>query len=228
MPDQYSGVLDWELEYRGLAEQEASNLRAFFEESEGRLETFVFADPAGNLLARSEEFNEAAWNRDPLLQAAAGFQDPHGTQRASRLTNQSLAVQGMRQAVALTGAYQYCFSLNVRHTTSGAITLRVRSASAANESTYPVTSTWRRVHLTAGLAVAEVPVWFELELPAGGIVDVFGLQAEAQIEPSPYKKTSSWGGVFPLARFDQDELFLMSDGPNQFSTKVRITSGFEG
>ncbi len=44
----------------------------------GRLETFTFLDPAGNLLLSSEEFGAPEWNNGPLISLTAGMADPLG------------------------------------------------------------------------------------------------------------------------------------------------------
>jgi hypothetical protein len=54
------------------------------------------------------------------------------------------------------------------------------------------------------------------------------MQVEAQLAPSAYRKTTSRSGVHQKARFDNDVLTLVSDGPEQHSCKVRIVASLIG
>src|SRR5437868_12266525 len=60
--------IDWQLTFRELIDDEMALLQDFFESMEGSLGTFTFLDPTQNLLEWSEKFDEATWQRDPLLQ----------------------------------------------------------------------------------------------------------------------------------------------------------------
>jgi len=71
---------------------------------------------------------------------------------------------------------------------------------------------------------SEESITFGIELGAGGSADLFGMQVEAQAGASGYKKTLSAGGVYPAARFLDDNLAVTADGPGQHSCKVRIHS----
>ena len=55
-----------------LSDEEAAALRAFFDAAEGTLNGFTFLDPAGNLLAWSDQLDNAAWQTDPLLSLTGG------------------------------------------------------------------------------------------------------------------------------------------------------------
>src|SRR5664279_6021333 len=55
---------EWLLTYTELSDEEAAALRAFFVTAEGALNGFTFLDPAGNLLASSEQLDNAAWQKD--------------------------------------------------------------------------------------------------------------------------------------------------------------------
>ena len=58
---------EWRLRYEELTDGEMDTLRSFFEGVEGRLGTFTFLDPAGNLLAWSEQLDAEVWEKDPLV-----------------------------------------------------------------------------------------------------------------------------------------------------------------
>jgi hypothetical protein len=221
-------TVEWSLTYVGLTSNEASLLKAFFEECEGRLNSFVFADPIDNLLARSEDLTDVVWNRDPLIQAQSGVLDPLGTTRAYRLTNLGQAQQGIRQVVSSSAAYNYCFSLYARSNIPSFIRLRSSAFPASHEKTFECNSNWRRLNMTSSLGIEQGPVLFELVLGAGSVVEVFGFQVDAQVEPSAYKTTTNRGGVYDDARFNSDSIALSADGAEQFSTQLTILSRLGG
>src|SRR5579884_3331863 len=59
--------LSWELQYRGLSEEEWTGLQALFIASQGRFGTFTFVDPTDNALSWTEDLTQAVWASDPLL-----------------------------------------------------------------------------------------------------------------------------------------------------------------
>ena len=69
---------------------------------------------------------------------------------------------------------------------------------------------------------------FGVQLPAGAVVEIFGFQAEAQAEASDYKRTASFGGVYPSTRFMDDRLVWTAEGPDNHSTEVRTVSKVRG
>src|SRR6266852_7554551 len=85
--DADGGFEEWELRATGLTGDEKTAIEALFAATLGRLTTFTFLDPAGNLLARSEEFGDPVWTNGPALQLTAGAPDPFGTTRAMRAVN---------------------------------------------------------------------------------------------------------------------------------------------
>ena len=77
----------WALTYSELSDSERALLCQFHSSMEGRLRTFAFLDPTGNLLKWSEKLNNAVWTRDPGLGIDENISAPNGSSRASRLTN---------------------------------------------------------------------------------------------------------------------------------------------
>ncbi len=214
----------WHLRYRGLTTAELGALISVFAASEGRLGRFTFLDPADNLLLWSEDFTAPAWIRGPMLQLTAGIADPFGGTGAFRAVNSGATTQSLTQAVNAPGTMHYCFSVWVRGQSGGTATLRHFSASASQNKLVEVTTGWSRVLFSGNLQINEEPVSFGLEIGPGASVDVFGGQVDAQPAPSEYRKTSSRGGVYGAARFDQDELEVVSEGPEQHAVTVRVVS----
>ncbi len=214
----------WELRYTGLSTAERQAIEGLFAASEGRLGTFGFLDPLGNLLAYSEDFGAAAWSRDPLLQATGGFGDPQGGTSAFRLVNSGQAAQEVRQAAGGPATFVYCFSVWVRAASPGMVTLRMSSASASQQKAVAVGTAWRRRFLSGRLGVDETPVTFGVELAAGMSADVFGAQVDAQPAASAYRKTLARSGVYAAARFEQDELAIVAEGPGEHAAVVVVRS----
>src|SRR5712691_11780035 len=75
------GSEEWELRATGLTGAEKTAIEALFAATLGRLATFTFLDPAGNLLARSEEFGDPVWMNGAAIQLTPGTNDPFGTTR---------------------------------------------------------------------------------------------------------------------------------------------------
>jgi hypothetical protein len=76
--------VEWEIAFEALSDAERRQLEQFFASAEGRLREFTFLDPAGNLLAYSEELTAGAWTRGPLLTLVQGMADPLGGSAARR------------------------------------------------------------------------------------------------------------------------------------------------
>ena len=59
-----------------------------------------------------------------------------------------------------------------------------------HRKTFALTTAWQRISFTANLGQATTSVTFGAQLAAGAIVDLFGMQVEAQLAPSDYKMTT--------------------------------------
>ena len=75
----------------------------FFRAAEGTLNGFTFLDPTGNLLAWSDQLDNAVWQKDPLLTLTGGVADPQGGTLGWRLSNGGGAGQGLGQTLAAPG-----------------------------------------------------------------------------------------------------------------------------
>lgn len=83
---------------------------------------------------------------------------------------------------------------------------------------------WRRYVVTGNLPGTELVVHFGLQINQGNQVDLFGMQVEPQTGASRYKKTMALNGVHQSTRYDQDELKLTSNRPDEYSTTIRLVS----
>ena len=127
LADPLGAVTEWDLTYTDLSDAEASALLTFYVAVEGTLTGFTFLDPAGNLLAASDDLNQAAWQKDPLLSLTGSVNDPLGGTLAWRLTNGGAAEQALGQTLEAPGAYLYCLSAYVRAATASSVGLTIGS-----------------------------------------------------------------------------------------------------
>lgn len=209
---------EWTLNYAGLSRQEAQALEQFFQETEGRYRSFLFVDPMTNLLGWTEDWDHPGWEKGANTAIHTGQEDPVGGTGALFLVNGSFGNQGIAQTVAAPGHYIYCLSTWLRASDGANASLVI----GGHARTFFLNSEWRRYAFSASPG-GEMPR-FAVELPAGGSASMFGLQVEAQIGASEYMRNPGIGGVHLDARFDQDDLALIADGPEFYSARVRIVS----
>lgn len=221
--DQDAGTVVWTLLYQGLSAVEMGILRDFFEAAEGRLSTFVFADPMANLLRWSGDLRHSVWETTLATVSETGEPDPFGRQEAFRVANPGGTMQGLAQALAAPGGYEYVFSVWLR----GESGSRVRIAIADSETEFVMEGGWTR-HEHSAIPGVETGVRFAIEAPPGGECLVYGPQVEAQKAASAYKKAGGGGAIYTKARFDMDELECRLDGPSRYTTEVRIRSKEQG
>ena len=67
-------------------------------------------------------------------------------------------------------------------------------------------------------------VSFGVTVAAGGSVQLFGMQVEAQMGPSDYKITGAVGGVYPKARFGSDQITVTAQGTDVYDAVIQIVS----
>jgi hypothetical protein len=220
--------LEWEMSFQALTTEERAELAAFHRAAEGCLGEFTFLDPTENLLAWSGDPGQTLWTKEPFVSLASGVGDPEGGTQACRVTNGGALPQALQQTIQGPGWFQYCFSLYVRSQSPGVV--GVYRSTGGNEAgaAYAVGPAWRRLaHAGRSQGTAE-SVAFGIRLSPGSAVEVYGMQVEAQLAPSAYRMTTSRSGVHEKARFDNDVLTLVSDGPEQHSCNVRIVAQLIG
>ncbi len=224
MADLSAGLVQWQLQYSGLTDNEWSSIEQFFQSAQGRLNTFTFLDPTDNLMMWSEDWTQPVWTADPLLQVSLGVADPLGGTGAVQLANSAQTTQRVLQAIAGPSGFQYCFSVYVR--SDSPTTVNLVMTSQGQDSLYEISpgSAWNRFVTPVVLPVQQDGISFGLQLPAGVRIDVFGAQVEAQIAASVYKKNIDLGGVYSTTRFDSDSLTQITGAQNQHSCTVNLVS----
>ncbi|HVY94343.1 MAG TPA: hypothetical protein VHA14_16395 [Bryobacteraceae bacterium] len=211
--DPAATVTEWALSYTDLSDSEAGTLEQFFTSAEGSLNGFTFLDPAGNLFASSDQLAAAVWEKDPLLTATAGSDDPRGGKLAWQLQNSGAGSQTLAQTLPAPTGYLYCLSVYVM--AAQAVTVALTAGSQSADRT--VTAQWSRIAFTT---TPDAPR-FGIEIPAGASVTVYGMQVEPQPSPSAYQSTTV-SGVYENARLKDDTLKITATGYNRHSCTVNI------
>lgn len=212
--------VSWDLTYTNLTEVESQRLESFFASVEGRLKGFTFLDPASNLLGWTEELAHASWQKGPLLAVSPGVEDAMGGDRGTSLVNGAQGEQPVVQTLPVAPGMTYCFSVWMK---CGAGT-DVSLVTGDQRRRVNTAGGWRREMFNA-VPVSGDDVAFGVVLGAGAAATVFAPQVEAQLGASEYKRNPGAGGVYTNARFDQDELLMTCDGPDQFGAQVRVVAG---
>ena len=205
----------WELKASGLTRVEWDAIESLFQATSGRWQTFTFLDPTANLLSKSEEFGASAWTNGALLQLTPGIDDPFGTTRATRVINAGQAAEAVAQTLSVPDNFQYCLSVWARTIGGSSVTLIAGGATKK----LSLTTQWARLFLTGSQGQT-----FGVQLDAGGSVDLFGMQVEAQLAPSDYKETGASGGVHRKARFAEDRIAVKAQATDMYDAVVRIVN----
>lgn len=224
MSDIGAQKVQWRLRYSRLTDNERSSIESLFEASQGQLNTFTFLDPTDNLLMWSEDWTQAVWTPDPMLQVTGGLQDPLGGNGAMQLTNTAQTTQQIVQSTSGPSAYLYCYSVYVRSNVPTTVQLVVAASGQIALTPVATGTSWTRAIASVSLSAQEDGVSFGLQLPAGAQMDAFGAQVEAQPEAGLYKKTIDLGGVYPNTRFSSDLLTFTATAMNQNSCQVELIS----
>jgi hypothetical protein len=220
LADPAAAIVEWHLSFAELSDQELAALEALFQAVEGSLTPFTFLDPVDNLLAWSEQQNQAVWQADPLLTLTAGVADPMGGTAAYQASNPTAATLMLQQSIAAPASLDYCLSLYARSDQNARLWLVRGSATDAQ----PVGAQWTRLISAGQLQDAADSISFGIALDPGTTVEVFGIQAEAQTAASLYKQTAETGGVYPNARFRDDVLMITTAGPSRHSCELDIVN----
>ncbi|MGH9661111.1 MAG: hypothetical protein ACRD96_21365, partial [Bryobacteraceae bacterium] len=128
------------------------------------------------------------------------------------------------QVANAPGWYRYALSVWARADQAERLGLVRATNSSTHLVMYDVGTSWQRLALSGAFSGTEESLRFGLEVEAGRSVTVFGVQVEAQAGASGYRKTTSRCGVYPQARFDDDELSLTAEAPGARSGEVRIVT----
>jgi hypothetical protein len=220
LDDPNAAGVRWTLSYAGLTDSDLAVYQNFFATMSGRLQSFTFLDPAGNLFTWSEDFTQTAWQKSTLLHLQSGAGDSLGTHRGTTIANQGSGDLALAQSVSIPSSYLCCFSLFLSSPVQTNIALTRGSVSES----FSISPVWRRVYLSTTTADGSDTSVFGITIPAGGQVTVFGALLEPQVRPSTYVPSLDRSGIYPATRFDSDTFSFRSEAPNSNSCEVKLYS----
>jgi hypothetical protein len=90
--------------------------------------------------------------------------------------------------------------------------------------TVAVSNIWQQVYLAAQGSGGNTTSDFGVTIAAGGQIDLFGVQVNAQPKPATYVQTLDRSGVYLATRFDSDSLAFTTDAPDSNSCRVSLYS----
>lgn len=212
----------WQLSYTDLPAADLNAIQAHFAACAGPLHAFTFIDPTDNMLTSSSDLTATAWQASSLLAITPGAANPDGASMAFTITNNAQATLELSQTLNVPAYYQYCFSAYVVSAQPTTVTLIRRGPSLQANSTVPVGTNWTRIVSSGQLSDSGVGFSVAISLAAGQQLGVYGPQLEAQIAPSRYRPTLVTGGVYTNAHFLVDQLPIVAQAPDQFSTSFSI------
>ncbi|MEO8660914.1 MAG: hypothetical protein ABI693_20755 [Bryobacteraceae bacterium] len=224
LADEAASDVEWRLEFKGLSGDEWRALEGLHTSVQGQLRTFLFLDPASNLLAWSSGLSHTAWQQGGGLRVTEGVADPLGGTGACSITNSFQAPQRLLQSIAGPGCFQYCLSLYACAPAADTVTLVHRSGSEEAQVELVVGNQWQRFTLSSQLTSSAENVEFGIELQPGTTVLVYGIQAEAQPQAGAYRETRGQSGVYPNARFTSDSFEVLATDPEQYACAIAIRS----
>jgi hypothetical protein len=219
--DVSAGRIHWILPLSSLDGAERLALEQLFLATEGELNSFTLLDPASNLLAWSEDFAQSVWVADPLIEKTGGMADPLGGTAAWQMTNSGIASQQIGQQIEGPSGFEYCFSAHVQG--SGAIHLVRSGGGASSTSTFALTNSWQRISTAGSLSATGATFKVDVALDAGGTVQIFGPQLEAQPAAGPYRRSLGSSGVYSV-RFESNLLNSDAVGLDRYSSVIRLLS----
>jgi hypothetical protein len=221
-PDPSGSHLIWELSYSELSEVDVQSLSAHFNACAGPLRAFTFIDPTDNILVSSTDLMASAWQTSPLFRTTSGITDPEGENGAFTITNNGQTPQELSQQLAIPSNYRYCLSAYVRSSQPAAVTLVRRGSVAEQSQQYSVGPNWSRIVLSGRLDDPGTEIAIALSVPAGKQIDAYGIQLEAHVAPSQYRRTTARGGVYANAHWSVEEFPVIAEAPGLFSTAFTI------
>ncbi len=222
--DTGAGTAEWELHLKGMTRSEVDAIDALFEAVAGSWGTFTFLDPAGNLFSFSTDPSNTVWTNGPQVVFAAGIADPFGGTAAVQASNGAAADQNISQVLAVPGNFRYCLSVWARTAGNSSATLFAQTTGASATAPLKIGATWRQFQMPVNLAQATSSVTFGVTLSSGSIVQLYGLQVEAQIAASDYKATGAKSGVRANARFANDTLTITAQSTDVYDAVLRIVA----
>ncbi len=220
--------MEWSLHLRGLSDAELAAVRTLYQSSRGQHGEFVFLDPDGNLLARSEEFTVPVWSKSVGLTVSSALTKPEAADAAFTLQSPVSGHAELWQSLDLPTHYHWLFSVYARAESPLDLTLFMRSVHGERQHIVRLTQSWRRYWFCGLWWPAGQGIDVGVRLPPNVIAEVTAAQLETQTAPAAYKPTLATTGVFASARFLDDQLRVTTLAPNCHQMNLRIGAPLAG
>lgn len=217
----------WDLQLRGLSDEELTAVTSFFREMRGRHGSFVFLDPEGNLIAESENAASALWSKTAGITVSPAPSAPPPAQSAWHIGTSGSPGE-LWQSLPLPTNYHWLLSVYARADTPTQMALFVRSSYGEQLHQVTANPTWRRYWFGGMWWPTGEGIDAGVRLISGGEIDLTGFQLETQSAPASYKKTGPVSGVIPDARFLDDHLRVTTLAMNCHQMNVRVGAPLRG
>jgi hypothetical protein len=214
---------EWQLRFTGLTQDEAMRLRAFHQQMEGSFHCFRFADPNANLLAWSEDLTQAPWSCSAGLSLALSPSPVKGIAQAVTITNSATSEALVSQTVGCDPTIPYSVAMTVRSALGSPLGLLI----GAQRGNFLLTPSWQRVQFSAVPGGTADQVVFAVAIPAGGQIEIAGVQADAGADSPEYRLSQARQGIYSQARFKDDALILTCAQGGVYSANVAIIASAE-
>lgn len=220
--DADAAITKWDLTYQGLSLADAMTLKKHFIQCQGRLKSFIFADPTGNLFQWSGDLTAAVWMKSPQLRLSAGTSDVWNGLTAFTIKNEGAIPARLIQSIALPSHFHTCLSIYVRVSTPARAWLIRNDEGLIDRQQVELRAGWQRIVSSGGLGGASDSINAGLELGPGQLIDVCGLQLEPQLSPSEYRETRQQAGLYRSAHCDMESFGIVAEAPGIYSTQMKI------
>jgi hypothetical protein len=223
MADTGAQKVQWRLGIFGSHRWRAISIESLFEASEGQLNTFTFLDPTDNLLMWSEDWTQAVWTPDPLLQVTGGMRtrweaarDAADEHCANHATDHSehKRTKFVRVLLQRVCTERVPATIQLVVTATGQVSLTAVTTGAS----------WTRVTASGSLSVQQDGIGFGVQLPAGVQVDAFGAQVEAQPGRDCTSRPSTSAASIRARGFLPTYSQFTATAPNQHSCQIGLIS----
>jgi hypothetical protein len=186
--------------HTSISTADVATLEAFFNSMGGRYGSFIFLDPAGNLLPNSESYVDGS--ADPFKGTRAGH--------ASTIS-QLVLPAGSAQGIYLTTSVWV-------YATAAGQQMNIGLTNSYQTITLPQNS-WKRVWFTTQVPDNN-PVTALIYTPVSTLM--YGAQCSPLPGPGSYGKTPEMLGYHPNCRFDQDDFKTVYRSIDECSVTLQI------
>lgn len=218
----------WWLRYQGLSDSEVASLEGLFRTVQGPLDPFVFLDPESNLLTHSEDLGNPVWRKSPGLTVAPSASSPIETEQAFYIATAPGQPGEIVQSVAAEASHRWVISVFARSAAGNAATLFLRSSNGEQSLAHTLSSQWKRYSFGGQFWSSGEGIEAGLRLNGSANAEVTGFQLETQCAASRYKRSATYGGIHPDARFSQDTLRVTTLASNCHQVALIITAPLPG